>query len=144
VEVSVYTLILVGSVLVGAPALKDTRKPARAPSGDWTVRSWASNGLTVEYGVAHDWAEIGDRDMACPALGGSANLPATFFAADGPHPAHLDIGPPGDLRRAIWRLDGDELTICVGEPGAARPADFGSPKGSGQSLVVLRRSRPRD
>lgn len=66
---------------------------------------------------------------------------------DGVLPARMDIqgqqGPnAGRLIPAIYRLDDEVLTICYQlAPGAARPAEFASPKGSRILLVSYQRLR---
>jgi hypothetical protein len=42
--------------------------------------------------------------------------------------------------KAIYRLRGRVLIYCVGAPGKDRPTDFMTATGSGNTLVVLRRS----
>src|SRR5262245_10355708 len=42
----------------------------------------------------------------------------------------------------IYALNGDDLTFCFGEPGAAsRPTDFSAKPGSGRLAVVLKREK---
>ncbi len=59
-------------------------------------------------------------------------------------PSHIDIefveGPEtGEWSYGIYRLDKDELTICLGLTGASRPTRFATTKGSGHALEHLRR-----
>ena len=51
--------------------------------------------------------------------------------------------PVGTSRRypGIYRLDGEELTICMALPGQGRPAAFATQPGSGQALARFRRER---
>jgi RNA polymerase sigma factor (sigma-70 family) len=61
-------------------------------------------------------------------------------------PPALDVTPPvfpaaekDGTSRAIYRVDGDRLTVCFAPPGADRPADFNRP-GTGFVFVIeLRR-----
>jgi uncharacterized protein (TIGR03067 family) len=41
----------------------------------------------------------------------------------------------------IYRLDGDEWTICSGGPGNERPAEFKAGEGRGASLLTLKREK---
>ena len=40
---------------------------------------------------------------------------------------------------AIYRLNGDVLTYCVGAPGEPRPTEFSTQPGDRRTLVVLKR-----
>jgi len=67
-------------------------------------------------------------------------------------PRRIDVdfveGPEaGHRAEGIFELDGDDLTICLGLVGAARPGAFTTSKGSGHALERLRRrsaARPLD
>jgi uncharacterized protein (TIGR03067 family) len=56
------------------------------------------------------------------------------------------VGPEaGRSNFGIFRLDGDQLELCLDVNGRPRPADFGTWPGSGHALEILRRasrSRP--
>jgi len=41
--------------------------------------------------------------------------------------------------KAIYRLEGDVLTYCVGAPGQPRPTSFSTVQGDGNTLVELKR-----
>ena len=45
----------------------------------------------------------------------------------------------GKVAKGIWRLDGDELRVCIAEPGRDRPKEFKGAEGSGHTLLVFRR-----
>ena len=52
------------------------------------------------------------------------------------------IGEEGDgvLVQGIYRLEGEQLTLCLGKPGHDRPRDFKSQAGGENTLLVLRRA----
>jgi uncharacterized protein (TIGR03067 family) len=59
-------------------------------------------------------------------------------------PPHIDIefveGPEtGSWSYGIYRLDGDDLVLCLGLAGASRPARFATAEGSGHALERLQR-----
>jgi uncharacterized protein (TIGR03067 family) len=45
----------------------------------------------------------------------------------------------GVRERGIYKLDGDQLSICMAQSRQKRPEDFVSKKGTGQQLMVLKR-----
>ncbi len=45
----------------------------------------------------------------------------------------------GKTRRAIYKLDGDTLTVCVNGPDLERPTEFKSPEGTQVMLLTLKR-----
>jgi uncharacterized protein (TIGR03067 family) len=62
-------------------------------------------------------------------------------------PATMDVTPTqgkdkDKTQSAIFKLDGDTLTICYAQPGQARPTEFAAKKGTGHQLAVLKRMRP--
>lgn len=61
-------------------------------------------------------------------------------------PAAIDLkitaGPDRDkVIRGIWKLDGDELSVCIAEPGRERPKEFKGAEGTGQTLLVFKRAK---
>jgi uncharacterized protein (TIGR03067 family) len=61
-------------------------------------------------------------------------------------PPHIDmIGTEGDLKGkaalGIWKLDGEQLTMCYVMPGSPRPTKFESQPQSGAFLVVWKRAQ---
>jgi uncharacterized protein (TIGR03067 family) len=46
----------------------------------------------------------------------------------------------GKVVKAIWKLSGDTLTICVAEPGKDRPKEFEGKKDSGHTLMVFKKA----
>ena len=70
----------------------------------------------------------------------SSSESATFFVP-GRGKAEVDYYPddPKKLRKGIWKLERDTLTICDAGRGVDRPTEFSAPEGSKRSLWVLRR-----
>jgi hypothetical protein len=69
---------------------------------------------------------------------------SSFVATPG-HPGELNlttlfVGKSEPVQTfAIYQLNGDHLTYCIGEPGRPRPTDFTTAPGDGRTLVTLRR-----
>jgi hypothetical protein len=133
------TWALMATFVLGAPALKELRKPAKAPAGEWAEVSIQRDGeggpLSLSTNVrisptAIDWG---------PPLSPPRAV-AFFEPAGGPAEVDIDPGDPKNLQRGIWRLlDGDTLLLAVADRGAARPACFRTSAGSGHTLWVLKR-----
>jgi hypothetical protein len=133
---------LTATFVLGAPALKDVRKPAKAPDGDWAEVYFQRDG---EGGTLPPMPKV--RVTATAIDWGPPLSPpravAFFEPAGGPAEVDLDPGDPKKLQRGIWRLDGDTLLLAVADQGCARPARFRTSAGSGHTLWVFKRV-PKD
>jgi uncharacterized protein (TIGR03067 family) len=49
----------------------------------------------------------------------------------------------GKKQLGIYELDGDTVKFCFAVPDKERPKDFTSPEGSGRTLSVWRKDRPK-
>lgn len=134
------------SVLLLLPALLVACAQTPSPpqlAGEWTPQSAQLAGQNFPVGnfggatlnlTASSYEFAGDK-------GSYSLLPGTEL------PARMDIqgqqGPnAGRLIPAIYRLEDEALTICYQlAPGAARPTEFTSPKGSRILLVRYQRLR---
>jgi hypothetical protein len=143
------TWTLVVAVAVGAPALKPGRSPSDAPAGDWVVESTECDGVpSVPTGTKSRYGvRIGAGRVTLLRLGpgGAADpgesQPAVFYAPAGGRKAEADVYPDDSkrLQKAIWKVDGDTLTVCEAAPGDDRPSEFTAPKGSRRTLWVAKR-----
>lgn len=92
--------------------------------------------MTLSYD-GHKWTmRQGDKELAA----GTSKL------APSRSPRHIDLthdsGPlKGKTVLGIYKLDGDEYTACIAEPGKPRPTEFTSGKGSGRRLFVCKRQK---
>jgi uncharacterized protein (TIGR03067 family) len=74
---------------------------------------------------------------------GKVEFKGTFKLDPGKDPRELDLlVKDGQAQMAIYRLDGDRLTLCHPEDlGAPRPREFASEKAAKTMLTVLKRKK---
>lgn len=134
------TPMLAAALLLGAPTLKDDRKPANQPLGEWVIERLEFNGRPIETSSYHSLSITADAVSLLMGSYRSSSEPTVFFEA-GRGKAEVDYypGDPKKLRKGIWKLEGDTLTICDAGRGVERPTEFTAPEGSKRSLWVLKR-----
>jgi RNA polymerase sigma factor (sigma-70 family) len=121
--------------LIGQPASKREQIELERLQGAWesvsTIRNSEASG-TIKFVIEKDNIRYPDSELA-----------DRIVALRPTSPRQIDLevlsGPlKGNSFLGIYKLEGDELTICHGKN---RPTAFASPKGSGHSLIVLRRQK---
>ena len=138
------TLLL--AISLAAPALKDV-KPATDLIGLWEHEQSFSNGKDatskrddpLRYEFRKDGTYVvyeGDRELCGPRefRFDSSAKPATLDTKTTRSPE----GPP-TFSLAIYKIEGDHLTICKAAPGKARPTTFDTSPGSPNYMMIFRR-----
>jgi uncharacterized protein (TIGR03067 family) len=144
-------LALVVGLLVAADEPKDAgKKDLQKLEGAWKAASLVYNGkdLTAE----------GKGNFRLVFKGGQATLGGndaikkeyatiTFKLDPSTDPPCVDMTITAGVQKdavieGIYKLKGDEFTICAKVFGKERPAKFESPDGSSIVLLVLKREKP--
>jgi len=140
-----FSWVIAGSLVVGAPALKDRPEPDKPPTGEWLIERAQFDGMPCRV-LSADRVWVGERSLEVgmrDRFGFLSKWTAAFFRVDGERRADLTLTSPSlpnrPPERAIWKVEGDRLTLCVGAPGDPRPTDYSAPKGSGRTAYVLTR-----
>ena len=146
-----FTWVVTASLIVGAPAPKDERKPAKPPDGEWWVEQMVVDGKVT--GSKKDWPPAGARSVrftstkmillvgGVPLLGGGQ--PVAYYQNGTVLEMDISQDDPKTVWKGIWKVDGDVLQFCYGKPGAARPTDLTAANGSGRTLWTLKR-KPKE
>jgi uncharacterized protein (TIGR03067 family) len=141
------TFVYVGKPIGPAPA------PAPAPvandDGERLEGIWVATAVTIDGTKATD-EDVAQVRLTIEPRGFRLVLPQEThkgFMADRNvlDRRNLDFIVPGEADRlAIYALDGDILTVCFTQDdkrdATRRPTDFTAEKGSGRTLLVLKRS----
>jgi uncharacterized protein (TIGR03067 family) len=143
-----FAWALAGTLVLGAPALKTDRKPAEPPAGEWTLVRLESGGIRADERSLPD--QFTGRFTATrfrvtfTAHGGEfVGERAAWFRAGGTLEVDFVRDDPTRASKAVWKVEGDTLTICQGATGGPRPSDFTAPEDSGRTLWVFDRN-PKD
>ncbi len=134
---AVIVLILVGFAVEAGSIADDLQ----AMQGQWSVTIAEMDGkpagddfknVRITFLIAGDEYRILADDKAIS--GGKLNIdarktPHTIDATitEGPH--------KGMTQKGIYEIKGDTMTAAFARPGGARPAEFKTKQGSGQSIV---------
>jgi uncharacterized protein (TIGR03067 family) len=113
----------------------------RSMEGTWGFRSLEVDGSAIPDSMLTNSRLLIDGDrfrMESP----EANYEGIFIIDVDQSPHHIDIdfveGPEaGNRSKGIFRLGGDQFTICLGLVGAERPERFATSRGSGHALEEL-------
>jgi uncharacterized protein (TIGR03067 family) len=116
----------------------------RALEGEWRFDALEVDGAEVPASMMSGSRLLIDGDRS--RMESAEGIYEGIFTIDvEATPAHIDVefvaGPEvGNWSHGIFRLDGDELLLCIGVVGSRRPTTFATTRGSGHALERLRRS----
>jgi uncharacterized protein (TIGR03067 family) len=136
--------LFIGLALVAAaPALKDP--PAKAPTieGDWMVTASVAGGKDDGVMTKSPIDKIIITADRWIVVRGGMHPNGSEIAVDlKKSPPHLDIGVTPETRgcKAIFKLDGDTLTVCYVLSGD-RPTKIESPPDSQIRMMTLKRMK---
>lgn len=134
-------LLLLGLLMTGEAPKKDAPKDEKAIEGTWIIESVKIDGKDNEEIKGE---KLIFKDGKFTKKGKNTDAEGTYKLDPAAKPKTLDVTPEGkdQVVAAIYKLDGDKMTICtVPNPGGARPTEFNSKEGSGVMLLELKREK---
>jgi uncharacterized protein (TIGR03067 family) len=143
-------ILVVGLILTGDdPKDEAARKELERHQGTWAVVAFEYDGQRTPPETLRTIERVVSGSRAIWKRDGETFSETTIELDPTKEPKAIDVIPEGGPfkgRRApgIYRFDGEELTICMVDPGGGRPEAFTAGKGSGRTLMTLRRSRPEE
>ncbi len=132
---------------LGGDSAEAIRKDRAALQGVWKVTASEQGGERVPADDIKDLFLIFQGEAIQIREGGKAEVRFAFALAPTKSPKEIDltiqVGPnKGKVDRAIYRLDGDNLSICIqSDRDAPRPREFATRAGGKLWLVVLQRAK---
>jgi len=137
------TATLILTLVIAAPARKDPPKAdPPGPVGRWTVASATFAGMAIPK-LDVTIAFTADGKYETQSAAGDSKVSGTFTFDPKKDPPEMDVSEPanaGKVSAAIYKIDGDTLTICSSADGE-RPKAFDAPAGSKFVLLVLKRMK---
>ena len=144
---ALLTLAAVG-LLVAGSALADEKNSGGKDSfeGIWKLTTVEINAQPISMEKLQE-ARLTVQGPKYSLVLGDTRLEMTHVLFADKQPKAMDLtvaeGPEkGQVFRAIYKIDGDTLTVCRNiKPDVDRPAEFGTKPDTGQMLVVWKRHK---
>ncbi len=123
--------------------------PNRAPStefeGEWSMVSGVMDGQPMDKSVLKWVKRITKGSQTTVYTGPQVLMKFDFTTNPAVSPKAIDYrntagSNQGKTQNGIYEFDGELLTINLAAPGAARPTQFKSERGSGTTLTVWKRA----
>jgi uncharacterized protein (TIGR03067 family) len=141
-----FALILLAVFAGALPARADDKPDDLAKlKGIWRVEATVFNGVPVEAEKLKDRTMEFDGKELVPVVGKDKKKALTVTVDAAKTPKEIDLKNPEKDQPGlgIYELTGDELKLCYGEPGAARPTEMKSEAGSRVFYLVLKREKEK-
>lgn len=140
-------LILVAGLLIAAekPKKEDGSADAKKLQGTWSVIKAVHNGEAAPDEKIQQ-VKVAFKDDKFTLNEGGQDHEVTFKLDPTKKPRTMDAVPAdgkfkGKTLQGIYALEGDELKLCLAQPGKERPTKFESTANSGHFLLVMKRSK---
>jgi uncharacterized protein (TIGR03067 family) len=138
---SLSAILLLAAGLHG----QDVPKDLVPLQGTWVPAGAVFDGVDVPAELLKERLWVIAGDQLSEVNKGRRERRATLVIDAAKKPAALDVtyvegDAKGQMGRAIYKLDGDTLTVCMALPGD-RPTEFASKSGGGLALMTFKRAK---
>ncbi len=139
--------VLLLGVLLLAGGNEDAAKELKKFQGTWKVTRMEVDGVRIPQVAFENVTVVIDGAKLSFLDKGKAYDEIECALDPSKKPREIDLRyvaglKKGVIEKGIYEVDGDTLKICQSLTRKKRPTEPGSPKGSAQQLMVLKRERP--
>ncbi|AMV40662.1 TIGR03067 domain-containing protein [Planctomyces sp. SH-PL62] len=115
--------------------------------GVWRGVSFRRDGKETPEAIVRTITRTVDDDRVVWRRDGKSFSGSTIILDPAADPRTIDVladGGPGRDKtvRGLYKLEGDELTICTADPDEPRPTAFRADAGDRWTLMVFKREKP--
>jgi RNA polymerase sigma-70 factor (ECF subfamily) len=125
----------------GKAAQPQARTDKERIQGTWVLESGKNGGQDAPAGFVGALKLVFAGDKVSVQFNENVRKEGTFTLNAAAKPPQIDLIENGKPALGIYRLRGDELTICFDEGANQRPGEFTSEAGTNHTLMVLRRAK---
>jgi RNA polymerase sigma factor (sigma-70 family) len=129
----------------GAQAGKGTPPQAKSDKerlqGTWVLESGKTKGQDAPASFVGALKLVFAGEKVSVQFNANVKKEGTFTLKATAQPKEIDLIENGKPTLGIYRLQGDELTVCLDEDAKGRPGEFKSEAGTNHTLMVLRRAK---
>jgi uncharacterized protein (TIGR03067 family) len=140
---AVLAVLALGLLVAADKAKDDAKDDQKAIQGTWTAVSVEQGGEKQPEDKVKDARITFEAGGKASLKHGDKEKQLTYELDATKDPKQITVkGEDGKTQRGIYKIDGDTLTICMGEEDSnERPTEFSTKAGSKAHLVVLKREK---
>ena len=114
--------------------------------GTWVAVSFRRDGQETPAEIVRTITRTVENDHVVWKRNGKSFAGTGMVLDPGASPKPIDVIPDGGRSAGqhvlgIYRLEGDDLTLCMADPGQPRPREFKAEKRSRHTLMTFHRQR---
>ncbi len=135
-------LLLAVGLLIAADK-KDTKPDKDKIQGSWTMVSGEAGGRPAPDEYRKNFKMTFNGDKITVKFSNDKTKEGTYKLDSSKTPKELTVTPSDGEKPlfGIYDLDGDNLKLCMSQPGGGRPREFASKEGTPTMLFILRREK---